>query len=61
MEAVDRYGVLRGGLMAAWRVLRCHPFVQGGYDPVVKSESLKSERNGVSLTSAPPASWAVTE
>ena len=37
MEAVDRYGVLRGGLMAMWRVLRCHPFVQGGYDPVVKS------------------------
>jgi uncharacterized protein len=61
MEAVDRYGVSRGGLMAAWRVLRCHPFVQGGYDPVVKSESLKSERNGASLTSAPPASWAVTD
>jgi hypothetical protein len=36
MEAVDRYGVLRGGLMAAWRVLRCHPFVKGGYDPVVR-------------------------
>jgi putative membrane protein insertion efficiency factor len=35
-EAVDRYGVLRGGLMAAWRVLRCHPFVKGGYDPVVQ-------------------------
>ncbi|HVM93138.1 MAG TPA: membrane protein insertion efficiency factor YidD [Terriglobales bacterium] len=39
MEAVDRYGVLRGGLMAAWRLLRCHPFVKGGYDPVVKSGS----------------------
>ena len=62
MEAVDRYGVLRGGLMAARRVLRCHPFVQGGYDPVVvRSEALKTERNGVSLTSAPPASCAVTE
>ena len=36
MEAVDRYGVLRGGLLAVWRVLRCHPFVAGGYDPVVK-------------------------
>lgn len=34
MEAVDRYGVLRGGCMAAWRVLRCHPFVKGGFDPV---------------------------
>jgi hypothetical protein len=37
MEAVDRYGVLRGALMAAWRLLRCHPLVKGGYDPVVKS------------------------
>jgi putative membrane protein insertion efficiency factor len=37
MEAIDRYGVLRGGLMAAWRLLRCHPFVKGGYDPVVKT------------------------
>lgn len=36
MEAVDRFGVIRGSLMAAWRVLRCHPFVKGGYDPVVK-------------------------
>jgi putative membrane protein insertion efficiency factor len=61
MEAVDRYGVLRGGLMAMWRVMRCHPFVKGGYDPVVKSRALKSERNGVSSTSAPPASCAVTE
>jgi uncharacterized protein len=66
VEAVDRYGVLRGGLIALWRVLRCHPFVKGGYDPVVKSgvvrsEGNRSERNGVSLTSAPPASCAVTE
>ncbi len=44
MEAVDRYGVFRGGLMAMRRVLRCHPFVQGGYDPVVQSWSVESER-----------------
>ena len=37
MEAVERYGALRGGAMAAWRVLRCHPFVKGGLDPVVKA------------------------
>jgi putative membrane protein insertion efficiency factor len=35
MEAVERYGAIRGGCMAAWRVLRCHPFVKGGHDPVV--------------------------
>jgi uncharacterized protein len=36
MEAVERYGAGRGGWMAAWRLLRCHPFAHGGYDPVVK-------------------------
>jgi putative membrane protein insertion efficiency factor len=36
MEAVERYGALRGGLMALLRLLRCHPFAHGGYDPVVK-------------------------
>ena len=41
MEAVDRYGVLRGGCMAVWRLLRCHPFVKGGYDPVVPSFSFE--------------------
>ena len=34
MEAVERYGVLRGGVMGVLRVLRCHPFAKGGYDPV---------------------------
>jgi putative membrane protein insertion efficiency factor len=36
MEAIERYGVLRGGAKALWRLLRCHPFVKGGLDPVVK-------------------------
>jgi putative membrane protein insertion efficiency factor len=34
MEAVQRYGVLRGLPMALGRLLRCHPFSRGGYDPV---------------------------
>jgi uncharacterized protein len=36
MEAVERYGALRGGGMAVARILRCHPFAGSGYDPVVK-------------------------
>jgi uncharacterized protein len=36
MEAIDRFGVLRGGMKAAWRLLRCHPFMKGGLDPVVR-------------------------
>ena len=36
MEAIERFGVLHGGMMTAARLLRCHPFVKGGYDPVVK-------------------------
>ena len=37
MEAVERYGVLRGGFRAFTRLLRCHPFARAGYDPVVKA------------------------
>lgn len=33
-QAIYKYGALRGGLMAAWRVLRCNPFNPGGIDPV---------------------------
>jgi len=33
-QAIYKYGVLRGGLMGSWRILRCNPFSQGGIDPV---------------------------
>ncbi|WP_182188771.1 membrane protein insertion efficiency factor YidD [Pectinatus frisingensis] len=32
--AIDKYGVKKGGIMAIKRILRCHPFHKGGYDPV---------------------------
>ena len=34
VEAVRSYGVLRGSVLAAWRLLRCNPLSSGGIDPV---------------------------
>jgi len=33
-RAVQRYGILRGIVLAGWRLLRCNPWSHGGYDPV---------------------------
>ena len=33
-EAITKYGVFKGGWLAVCRVSKCHPFHQGGYDPV---------------------------
>ncbi len=34
LEAVKKYGVIKGAFLACRRILRCHPFARGGYDPV---------------------------
>ena len=34
LESIERYGVVKGGIMALWRILRCNPFSKGGFDPV---------------------------
>ncbi|MBI6872829.1 MULTISPECIES: membrane protein insertion efficiency factor YidD [Clostridium] len=34
LDALEKYGVLKGGFMAIKRILRCNPLNEGGYDPV---------------------------
>jgi putative membrane protein insertion efficiency factor len=34
VESVERFGAVRGAVLAAWRLLRCNPFSHGGFDPV---------------------------
>lgn len=34
IEAIEKYGAIKGGYLAGKRILKCHPFHPGGYDPV---------------------------
>ncbi len=43
--AIERYGTLKGGRLALWRILRCNPFCKGGYDPVPEDTTVTIRRN----------------
>jgi uncharacterized protein len=45
VDAVRRYGVVRGIVLAVWRLVRCNPFSRGGYDPV-EAQTLFKDRRG---------------
>jgi putative membrane protein insertion efficiency factor len=49
VQAIERYGILRGLVLAAWRVLRCNPWSHGGYDPV-EHQRLFASRQSASST-----------
>jgi putative membrane protein insertion efficiency factor len=40
-QAIDRYGILRGLVLAGWRLLRCNPWSRGGFDPVEEQRLFK--------------------
>ena len=42
LEAVRKYGAVKGSMLALWRILRCNPFSSGGYDPVPIMKKRKS-------------------
>jgi uncharacterized protein len=46
LDAIRTFGVWRGVVLAAWRLLRCNPFSDGGYDPVEQQRLFKPERAG---------------
>ncbi|MGB0095999.1 MAG: membrane protein insertion efficiency factor YidD [Solirubrobacteraceae bacterium] len=42
-QAVERFGILRGLIVAVWRLLRCNPWSHGGFDPVEEQRLFKSQ------------------
>ncbi|MHB9149034.1 MAG: membrane protein insertion efficiency factor YidD [Thermoleophilia bacterium] len=46
VDAVSSFGVVRGSILAMWRLLRCNPFSDGGYDPVERQTLFYNHLDG---------------
>jgi putative membrane protein insertion efficiency factor len=57
VDAVRDYGVLRGFVLAGWRLLRCNPLSHGGYDPV-SDQTLFKRRESKAPAASPPSRTA---
>jgi putative membrane protein insertion efficiency factor len=51
VQAIGQFGILRGLVLATWRLLRCNPFSHGGFDPVAAQRVFGSRRS----PAAPPS------
>jgi putative membrane protein insertion efficiency factor len=45
VQAVGEYGILRGLVLATWRLLRCNPWSHGGYDPVGAQQLFEADHH----------------
>jgi hypothetical protein len=54
VEAIDRYGAVRGGAKTVWRLLRCNPLSNGGYDPALPDHGIERQ-NATGFALRPPA------
>jgi putative membrane protein insertion efficiency factor len=52
VQAIQRFGILRGLVLAGWRLLRCNPFSHGGFDPVDDQRLFRPRPGSAPSTSA---------
>lgn len=52
ITALQKHGALKGSIMGIARILRCHPFVPGGFDPVPNHFTIRRNRNAEDIERA---------